>query len=193
MKKMRTIYTLIAVMAVNWAMAQNFEGVISMTTSNEAMKETATLTWYLKGDRSRMDIVSQAGDHNSTYAIISDKKGMDMVAEGNVTNIPASAMKSDMSTLNLVSEMNAVSMNGYMCKQVVYSDGKYQTTYWLTDALNLRFDDIPMVLRRSMPSINTTGFPVKMEKRDATGKVVLRQDVLSVKTSAVDDSKFERR
>ncbi len=184
---------MIALMAANWASAQNFEGVINMSTANEAMKETATLTWYLKGDRSRMDIVSQAGDHNSSYAIISDEKGMDMVAEGNVTNIPASAMKADMATLSLVSEMNAVSMNGYLCKQVVYSDGKYQTTYWLTDALNLKFDDIPMALRRNMPSISTAGFPVKMEKRDATGKVVLRQDVLSVKTSAVDDSKFERR
>jgi hypothetical protein len=193
MKKMRIIYTMIALMAANWASAQNFEGVINMSTANEEMKETATLTWYLKGDRSRMDIVSKAGDHNSSYAIISDEKGMDMVAEGNVTNIPASAMKADMATLSLVSEMNAVSMNGYLCKQVVYSDGKYQTTYWLTDALNLKFDDIPMALRRNMPSISTTGFPVKMEKRDATGKVVLRQDVLSVKTSAVDDSKFERR
>lgn len=180
-------------MAVNCAMAQNFEGVINMSTSNDEMKETATLTWYLKGDRSRMDIVSQAGDHNSSYAIIADEKGMDMVAEGNVTNIPASAMKSDMSTLSLVSEMNAVSMNGYLCKQVVYSDGKNQTTYWLTDALNLKFDDIPMVLRRNMPSINTTGFPVKMEKRDGAGKVVLSQNVLSVKASSVADSKFERR
>ncbi len=193
MKTMRTTYTLIAVMAVNWTMAQNFEGVINMTTSNTEIKETATLTWYLKGDRSRMDIVSKAGDHNSTYAIISDEKGMDMVADGNITNIPSSAMKSDMATLSLISEMNAVSMNGFMCKQMVYSDGKNQITYWLTDAVDIKFNDIPLILRRNMPSINSNAFPVKMEKRDATGKVILSQNVVAAKASSVDDSKFARK
>jgi hypothetical protein len=44
-----------------------------------------------------------------------------------------------------------------------------------------------------MPSIKTTGFPVKMEKRSADGKVLVSQDVLSVKSTSVSDSNFDRK
>lgn len=173
-------------------MAQSFEGVITMNTTNEEMKEKATVAWYLKGERSRMDISSSADGHNSEYAIILDSKGMAMVAEGHVTPIASATMKSDMATLELVSEKEGVTMNGYACKQAVYSDGVNQTTYWLTEGVKISFDDIPAVLKRNMPQIPSKGFPVRMEKRNKEGKVVLSQDVVSIVSSKVDDSKFDR-
>lgn len=174
-------------------MAQSFEGVITMNTTNEKMKEKATVAWYLKGDRSRMDISSSADGHNSDYAIILDSKGMAMVSEGHVTQIASATMKSDMATLALVSEKEGVTMNGFTCKQAVYSDGVNQTTYWLTEGVKISFDDIPAVLKRNMPQIPSKGFPVRMEKRNKEGKVVLSQDVVSIIPSKVDDSKFDRK
>ena len=193
LRKMKLAYLLIVLFTANWAFAQNFGGVITMNTSNEELKETASVTWYLKGDKSRMDIDSKAGDHNSQYAVIADGKGMDMVAEGHVTAVPQTAMKVDLATQSLVSELDGVSMNGHTCKQVVYTDGVNKTTYWLATGLGVSFDDIPFVIKRNMPKISSQGFPVRMEKRNAEGKVVLSQDVVSVSPTTVDESKFERK
>jgi hypothetical protein len=44
-----------------------------------------------------------------------------------------------------------------------------------------------------MPRLEDNLFPVKMEKRDAEGKVLLTQDVLSVSASTVDAAKFDRK
>lgn len=192
MRKLKTIFVLLAAVVSANTFAQNFEGVITMTTTNSAMKEDASVTWYLKGDKSRMDIVSKADGHNSEYAVIADEKGMHMVAEGHVTEIPQSLLNVDLATQSLVSEKTGVSMNGYTCTQVVYTDGKNQTIYWLTDGLGIGFDDIPLIMKRNMPQIKTAGFPVRMEKRDAEGKVVMSQDVVSVSAATVNDSKFKR-
>jgi hypothetical protein len=192
MRKLKTIFVLLAAVVSANTFAQNFEGVITMTTTNSAMKEDASVTWYLKGDKSRMDIVSKADGHNSEYAVIADEKGMHMLAEGHVTEIPQSLLNVDLATQSLVSEKTGVSMNGYTCTQVVYTDGKNQTIYWLTDGLGIGFDDIPLIMKRNMPQIKTAGFPVRMEKRDAEGKVVMSQDVVSVSAATVNDSKFKR-
>ena len=189
---MKTIYTLAILLTASWSMAQNFEGVITMKTTNEVMKETASLTWYLKGDKSRMEISSQADGHSTQYAIISDGKGLDMVAQGHVTPIDKAVLDLGQSNITLLSERDGVAMNGYTCKQAVYFDGKSQTTYWLTDDLGLSFSDIPSIIRRNMPNIDAKGFPIRMEKRNADGKVVLTQEVVSVQPSKVEDSKFDR-
>lgn len=194
MKKMKSISFVAALLLASAAtFAQQFEGVINMNTSNAEMKEEATVVWYLKDGKSRMDISSQADGHSSQYAVIADGKTMKMVSKGHVTDVPAAAMKVDLATQTLVSEQKGVSMNGYNCTQATYTDGKHQTTYWLTSDLSIGFDDIPFVISRNMPKINSSGFPVKMEKRDADGKVVIDQDVTSVSATQVDDSKFIAR
>ena len=121
MKTMRNLYVAVLVLASAFANAQNFEGVITMNTSNESLSETATLTWYLKGGSSRMEIDSKAGDHNTEYVVIADGKGMDMIAEGQVTSVPQTAMRVDLSTqqllclLPLLTDQNA---NYAMCRSL---------------------------------------------------------------------------
>jgi hypothetical protein len=44
-----------------------------------------------------------------------------------------------------------------------------------------------------MPRVDAGHFPVKMEKRDAEGKVVMTQDVASVSRQKVVDGMFGRR
>lgn len=193
MKEMKFINMIIAVFFANVVLAQDFEGVITMNTTNTAMKEQATVTWYLKNGDSRMDIHSDADGHSSDYSIITDGKGMDMVAQGHVTRIPQNTMVAQGAAQTLLSEKEGVEMNGYNCTQAVYFDGKNQTTYWLTNDLKMGFNDLPSVIKRNMPKVEATGFPVKMEKRNAEGKVILSQDVVSVKPATVDASKFNRK
>lgn len=189
---MRFINLILAIAFTSTAMAQNFEGVITMKTSNSELKEEATLTWYLKGDRSRMDINSSADGHSSNYAFISDEKGTSIVAEGHVTDVPASALKVQNANQTMLAKEAGVKLNGYSCTKAVFFDGKNQTTYWLTDDVNIKFNDIPSLIRKNMPTINISGFPVKMEKRSAEGELLISQEVTSVKASAVADSQFDR-
>ena len=190
---MRNLYVAVLVLVSSVASAQNFEGVITMNTSNETMKETASVTWYLKGNDSRMDINSKAGDQQTQFAVIADSKGMDMIAEGQVTSVPQAAMQVDLAAQQLVSETKNVQVNGYNCTMAVYTDGTNQTTYWLAEGLGIGFSDIPFMIKRNMPKISSSGFPVKMEKRDASGKIILSQVVVSITPSSVSDLKFDRK
>jgi len=191
MKKLNTLFALTLMCISHMVVAQNFEGVITMNTANTKMKEEATVTWYLKGDRSRMDIRSVADGHSSSYSIVMDEKGTHMVAEGHVTEVPAAALNTKGAAQTLLSQQKD-NVNGYACTKAVFFDGKHQTTYWLTDDLDISFDDIPAVIRRNMPTVNTEGFPVKMEKRNADGDLVVTQEVISVTRTRVDESRFER-
>lgn len=186
------LYTIGFLICAGSISAQNFEGIINLNTTNAELKEEASVTWYLKGDRSRMDIRSSAGEHNSDYSIISDEKGMHMVAQGHVTDVPQVAMKVDNGAQTLLSETDGETVNGYKCVKAVYFDGQNQTIYWLTNDLQISFDDIPFVIKRNMPKINSKGFPVKMEKRNAKGEVVLSQIVTSITANKVDESRFKR-
>jgi len=193
MRKLTTIYVFAALLGAQTALAQSFEGVITLNTTNEAMKEQATVTWYMKGNSSRLDIHSQAGEYTTDYSVISDEKGMDLVSQGHVTAVPAVAMKMETAQQRFVSETKGQNVNGFACTKQVYTDGDNQTTYWLADDVKVSFKDLPFFIQKNMPQIPVDAFPVKMEKRDGTGKLVLSQDVLSITASPVDAAKFERR
>lgn len=188
----KLIHTIVSLVFVASAGAQNFEGVIQLNTTNAEQQEEATVQWYLKDGNSRMDISSKAENYSADYSIISDKKGMDMVSQGHVTPVPQVAMKVDNVPQTLLSQEEGVQMNGYNCTKAVYFDGKNQTTYWLTNDLPISFSDIPFVIQRNMPKIKSTGFPIKMEKKSPDGAIILSQDVTSVKATSVSDSKFDR-
>jgi hypothetical protein len=175
------------------AMAQStFEGVITMTTTNTAIKETAEVTWYLKGESSRMDIRSMADGMASDYALIADAKGTDMVSKGHVTPIAQKELRTANATMTLLDESKGHKVNGYDCIKRTYTDGTDDITYWLTSALPIGFKDLPMLLRRNMPRLEDNLFPVKMEKRDASGTVLLTQDLRTLTPTAVPATRFER-
>jgi len=170
-----------------------FEGVITMQTSNTAIKETADVTWYLKGEDSRMEFRSMADGVASDYALIVDAKGTDMVSKGHVTSISQQDLRTTNASMTLLDETKGVQMNGYECIRRTYTDGKDDITYWVTAALPIGFKDLPMFMRRNMPRMEDGLFPVKMEKRDVVGKVLLTQELRSVNPSKVDATKFARQ
>lgn len=170
-----------------------FEGVITMTTTNAEIKETTQVTWYLKGQRSRMDMRSTTPDYTSEYALISDEKGIDMVAQGHVTPVPAGEIRTSNATMTVLEESNGHQVNGHNCVKRTYTDGTHDITYWLATSTGIGFSDLPLFLRRNMPRLDADHFPVKMEKRDANGNVLMTQEVLAVKAQKVDDGMFHRK
>lgn len=184
--------TLIGLSAEVCVAQGSFEGVLLMKTTNSEMKETADLIWYLKGESSRMEISSVADGHSSQYVIVADAKGMDMVSQGHVTPISAKEMRSDNATITLLEESAGGMVNGHVCTKRTYTDGKHDITYWLASGLSVRAQDLPVFLRRNMPRFDADLFPVKMEKRDVGGNVLITQDVLSIVPKTVDSGKFAR-
>lgn len=175
-------------------MAQSdFEGVITMTTTNTAVKDKASVKWYFKNGSSRMEFDSQAGEHHSQFTVISDSRGMDIVAQGQVTSINEGKIAAEGASLRRVSEADAGTVNGYACTAQVYTDGTNETTYWMASELPIKGTDMPRFLSKNMPTSTADGFPVKMEKRDAKGNILLTWDVVSVKTEKVSADKFDRK
>lgn len=188
----KSILSVFTLLTLNVAVAQQFEGIISMNTTNQGLKEEASITWYLKGTDSRMDVRSTADGHTSQYAIIIDGKGTDMVSQGHVTPIPSNSMRGA-GGQTLLSRKEGVSVNGYSCTQAVYFDGQNQTTFWFTEELPITSADLPNMLRTNLPSDMEKGFPIKMEKRNPKGDILLSQEVTSVQAATVEVSKFERK
>lgn len=170
-----------------------FEGVITMTTTNVEIKETTAVTWYLKGEHSRMEMRSTTPDYTTDYVLISDEKGMDMVAEGQVTSVPASALRTTNATMTVLDESKGHRVNGFDCIKRTYTDGTHDITYWLATGTGIGFSDLPLFLRRNMPRLDAGHFPVKMEKRDAEGNVLMTQDVASVSRQKVEETLFDRK
>jgi hypothetical protein len=170
-----------------------FEGVISMTTTNAEIKESTEVTWYLKGDRSRMDMRSTTPDYTTDFALISDAKGIDMVAQGHVTPVPASALRTSNATMTVLEESKGHQVNGFDCIKRTYTDGTHDITYWLATGTGIGYSDLPLFLRRNMPRLDANHFPVKMEKRDAEGKVLMTQDVASVRSQKLEETLFDRK
>jgi hypothetical protein len=187
-------YALLPLMLLSTAvLAQGaFEGVITMTTTNAEISETTQVKWSLKGGHSRMDMQSSSQEQNTEYAIISDAKGIDMVSQGQVTPIPPASLRSNSPALTLLDESEGHVVNGHKCVKRVYSDGRSDVTYWLANSLGISQTDLPMFLRRGMPRFENGLFPVRMEKRDAEGKVLMTQEVLAVTPQRVEDSLFVR-
>lgn len=187
-----TLLPLMLLTVTTFAQQGAFEGVVTMTTTNAEIGETTSVKWHLKGDRSRMDMQSSAEGQSTEYAIISDAKGIDMVAQGQVTPIPPASLRSNSPSMTLLDESEGHLVNGHKCVKRIYSDGKDDVTYWLAGSLGISQSDLPMFLRRSMPRFETGMFPVRMEKRDAEGKVLMTQEVLAVTPQRLDDSLFTR-
>lgn len=194
MKQMKKL-TLLPLMLLSVAVFSQgaFEGVITMTTTNAEIQETTAVTWYLKGERSRMEMRSTTPDYTTDYALISDEKGIDMVAEGQVTPVPTTALRTTNTTMTVLDESKGHSVNGYDCIKRTYTDGTNDVTYWLATSTGIGFSDLPLFLRRNMPRLDAGHFPVKMEKRDAEGKVLMTQDVASVRKQKVEETMFERK
>lgn len=190
-------FFLVAVLGTSVSFAQSaFEGVITYNTTNAAVKETATVTWYHKGDQNLMEFDSHAGEYNLRYSMImgtNDASVFMMTDKGSqeVSGVTADPL---MTGANFVRKM-ATTENGYDCEMLMFKSNGNDLTYWVTKDVALTYDKLPKLMRNNMPDLSgiSNGFPIKMELRDSNGNVLISQEVTSVKETKVDPSKFNRR
>lgn len=189
---MKSILTIAAAVASFSTMAQSFEGTINMTAINTAMDETSTIVWHLKQGDSRMDFHTVANGITTDYALIADKKGIDLVAQGTVTKVPAAPLAS--ASFQLLETKGTVTINNRPCTHYLLTNGKDQIDLWASTEMGLSLSDLPFFMRMKFPSADLIkGFPVKMETRDALGNLTLSHEVTAVSATPISAHTFERK
>jgi len=174
---------------------KTFEGIITYNAAKPSVKEKGTFIFYVKDGRTRMEISSQSETFDREFVLILDEKGVDMVSEGTVTRISTPKPYRGVPTAKLLSRQKDVKVNGFATDKLTFDTGKGSITYWLTTELPISYQQLPEVMKNNMPqSVNYgNSFPVKMEMADAEGNVIQTQELVSVKPTTVNDSKFERK
>ncbi len=181
--------------------AQQFEGVITMTSSE---MEDGKMVFSVKGDKVLMEINSEGqnirmlSDRKSSnmtmlfdndgkkVALIMGPETMNMMGQGNNTSV-----NSDGVDIKVTNEKKVI--DGYNCYKVTGKDKESEIEAWITNDLNFSFMDlVPMsknlALQQggSMISVMEKGFVMEgTEKEIKTGKVsTIKANVVAKKLDA---------
>lgn len=198
MKFLKSLSFLLLAFGVSLSMAQSaFEGVIVYNTTNAAVKEMATVTWYHKGDQNRMEFESQADGNNIKYAMImgTNDASVFLMAGGSSQEVSGITPDDKLTGANFIRK-TATTENGYKCDMLTFKGkGGNDLVFWVTEEVSLAYDKLPKLMRNNMPDLSgiSGGFPIRMELRDPEGNLLMSQEVVSVKETKVDDAKFARK
>lgn len=193
MKIQSIIFSLFFVCCSVFAFSQDFEGVITMTSS---AAEGLNATFSVKGDEVLMEAKAKEGDvkmlsNGSTgiFYIMVDKEG-EKLAMKNDLNSPM--MKMALSQIESTSETSVKDkfniqitnetkmIDGYKCVKVTGSNDEGEGYAWVAKALTLNFEDLfpqlKMVRTKSpyknmQDALGVEGFVMELySKEKATGK-----------------------
>ena len=193
MKMKNLILTAAAFLFLGGAVcAQTFEGRILMSSVNTVNDEKADITWLLRKGESRMDFVSVANGVSTDYTLLADASGLDIVAKGQVTKVPATALPAG--SYQLVEKTGEEQVNGFNCTHYVFTDGTARIDVWASMEAGLNVNDLPFMMRAKFPSAELfRGFPIRFEKRDPMGELQQSHEVRHVRAESVPASAFLRK
>lgn len=179
--------------------AQQFEGTISMTTTNAANGENAKVEWLVKDGNHKFIINGTADGKTVNYALLflnGNPNGLLISSIGGqetLITIPASSFEVQAQNLNgaLVTKGETTSVNGFKVTQVQIG----KTTVWVSEEINLSTDQLPAVMNKgSLLSVlkanGIAGVPVKIEARDSEGNLSYTQTIQTVSKGTVAASEF---
>ncbi len=172
-----------------------FEGVITLKTTNEFLKETATIQWFHDSGKNHMEFDSKAGEHHMKYSMTmeSNEETVLMESGGKSQEVSGITAEEVFTSANFVRKAKTTEA-GYDCEMLMFKSNGNDLTYWVTSDIKLAYSDLPKLFRNNMPSFAgiSNGFPLKMELRDSSGNLLRSQEVVSVESKKIDDSFFKR-
>ena len=191
----KVLATLLAlIMVSSMTMAQSFEGVITYNTTNSAINEKATVKWFHKNGQNVLDFDSNAGDQRIKYSMRMNSKDESVFLSTDKGSQQISGITGEevFTTANYVRKAKTTEA-GYDCEMLMFKSNGNDLTYWVTSDISLAYGDLPKLFRNNMPSFAgiSNGFPLKMELRDSSGNLLRSQEVVSVESKKIDDSKFK--
>jgi len=197
MKAPKVLSTLtLILLTTTFSFAQSsFEGIITYNTTNASVNETATVKWYIKNGKNLMEFNSKSGDKLLNYSVEMNSKSETVVITTDQGSQEVSGITGEevFTSAKFVRKMQ-VNESGYKCEMLMFKSGGNDLVYWVTTGVGMSYSDLPKLVRNNMPDLSgiSTGIPIKMELRDADGNVLRSQDLVSVETVFVNDSKFTR-
>ncbi|MCB9187529.1 MAG: DUF4412 domain-containing protein [Flavobacteriales bacterium] len=197
MKASKVLSTLMLILGgVSFAFAQSsFEGVITYNTTNASIDENATVKWYHANGNNLMEFDSRAGDQSYKYAMIMGSNDESVFMKSDIGSQEVSGITGEevFTSGKFIRKMN-VKEAGYDCEMLMFKSNGNDLTYWVTDGIGMTYSDLPKLMRNNMPSLAgiSTGIPIKMELRDASGNLLRSQSLVSVEERSIDKSKFAK-
>jgi hypothetical protein len=197
MKASIALSTLMLILGgVSLAFAQSsFEGVVTYNTTNASIKENATVKWYHKSGNNLMEFDSQAGDQSYKYAMIMGSNDESVFMKSDLGSQEVSGITGeDVFTAGKFIRKMDVKEAGYDCEMLMFKSNGNDLTYWVTTGIGMSYNDLPKLMRNNMPSLAgiSSGIPIKMELRDASGNLLRSQSLVSVEKRLIDKSKFAK-
>ncbi len=181
------------------ANAQNsFEGELFLQTEtyNKDFKEDASITWYIKNGKHRMDY-SIGGKYSYSYSIIVNNNTANMYSkkEGKtmITPLPLNTTEVAIS-YTIDSEDKNIKLGNFICTKynLTVADGTIEI--WLAEQTQLTTESFPAFMQNGylkiISGLDSQAFPIKIVKNDSSGKLVFSQTITAINPKIVPDSMF---
>ncbi|NTW34112.1 MAG: DUF4412 domain-containing protein, partial [Bacteroidetes bacterium] len=181
------------------ANAQNsFEGELLLRTENciKGYKEDASITWYIKNDKHRMDYNIE-GKYSISYTITVNNNVANMYSKKEGKNIitPLTLNPTDVVTNYTINSTDKnVKLASFTCTKynLTLPDGTLEI--WLAEKTQLTIKSFPAFMQNAylkiISGLDSQAFPVKIVKNDNSGKLVFSQTITSIDAKTVPDSIF---
>ncbi|MFI5219054.1 MAG: DUF4412 domain-containing protein [Bacteroidia bacterium] len=193
------------------AYAQNFTGSYTMHTEDSARKKTVDLKITFKKEKSCLEIITgeNAGKFRTifdskerTMTILTEKEGASKLAM--IRSMPDITESSEPAAkdvkITLTDETKTI--ENYSCKKVMVESADAITEMWITQDLNISYDDMVTILNHGAGPISgmiqniknyksLKGFPLKMTvaNKIKAGEVI-NITITNVLLNTVDNSVF---
>ena len=202
LKSIFSIFCLFLLSVMTLVAQDSFEGVIKMDTYNGELEETATITWYVKGDMHKMNFNSTVKDTSYDYALLMSKGSTKMLTETRgeklVYDLPMEnfGKKDDMSGVKLMATGEAKEIAGYNSEKYTAEFNGKKMIVWIAGDFPLHSKSLSPVLASKgvlgvMKHQGIEGLPFEYSVTDENGNVVSSQQVTLVSEKDLSASEFD--
>jgi len=177
--------------------AQVFEGVIRLETENTEAQEKSSITWYIKGQRHRMDysMSTQQGSVDMRLYMEPNSGSVTLVSGGNKQTVDISAMQQSPYLDNIIlvaPQQETKDVAGFQAQKYVAKGTNSSIDLFITTQLAISMPPVFSAkgIWKALQENGIKGLPLEMVAKNTQGNVVFTQRVISVENRTVSESEL---
>jgi len=185
----------------NEVLAQSFEGIVELNTTNSEAKDYSQVKWMLKDGNHKLEVTGTADGKAYKTNIFFLKNNSNVHI---ITNIDGQTAKYSVPVSSLHTDDNngIATKTGESKKIMGFISYKYQiltqkgvTTCWVSNNTGLDLKSFPPTLLSKgvigiLAQNGISGVPLEILSRNQAGEIVYSQIVTSISTTSVNDNQF---
>lgn len=179
------------------AQSDSFEGKLYFRTETyfKDYEENAGITWYIKQGEQRLDY-NISGKYKKTYTIIMRNNIADMyyMNNGKMAIIPLNPVNAVLESYTINNRETNVKVGVFNCTKYSLIVNGGEIDIWISDLVQPSLKVFPEFMQkgylRIAASLDAKGFPVKIIKKDNSGRVVFAQTLMSISTENTSEDVF---